>query len=260
MGVNDLFDLGGKTALVTGASSGIGLAVAQAFAAAGAKVAVASNDAAGCRSAVEAIGRDGGEAADFPCEVMDPQQLRDLVASVEARFGGIDILVVNAGGIVRPADADAASNSAGFAETLWLNAGQAALLTDLVVAGMAARGGGSIILMASIGGVLGGAYVGSYGMAKAAMAQLARNLAVQWGPRNVRSNAIAPGFTRTPLTAPLFENPAMLEHRMKMTPLRRAGEPHEIAGAAVFLASKAGAFVNGHTLIVDGGSVITDGN
>ena len=133
-------------------------------------------------------------------------------------------------------------------------------LTSLVVPGMAERGGGSVIIISSISGVRGNKAIGLYGLSKAAGAQLARNLAVEWGPKNVRANAISPGLIRTQFASPLLGNEAVLERRLSLTPLRRVGEPHEIAGVAVMLASPAGAFISGQNLIVDGGTTIGDGN
>jgi NAD(P)-dependent dehydrogenase (short-subunit alcohol dehydrogenase family) len=133
-------------------------------------------------------------------------------------------------------------------------------LCSAVIPGMAARGAGSVILMSSIAGIRGNKSIGLYGLSKAALAQLARNLAVEWGPSGVRVNAISPGLIRTPLAEPLLTNSAFMERRLALTPLRRIGEPHEIAGAAVLLASRAGAFITGHNLIIDGGTTISDGN
>jgi NAD(P)-dependent dehydrogenase (short-subunit alcohol dehydrogenase family) len=133
-------------------------------------------------------------------------------------------------------------------------------LCALAVPALKARGGGSIILMSSLAALRGNKSIGPYALTKAALAQLARNLAVEFGPDNIRANAIAPGFIRTDLSASLMANEAFMARRMQNTPLRRAGEPSEIAGPAVFLASKGGAFVTGQTLVVDGGTLVTDGN
>ena len=119
---------------------------------------------------------------------------------------------------------------------------------------------GSVILISSIGGIRGNAAINSYALAKAGVAQLARNIAVQWGPKGVRANSISPGLIKTELVAQLPAGEEFMQRRMQMTPLRRMGEVEEIAGAAVFLASVAGGFVNGHNLVVDGGTVITDGS
>jgi NAD(P)-dependent dehydrogenase (short-subunit alcohol dehydrogenase family) len=133
-------------------------------------------------------------------------------------------------------------------------------LTSEVIPGMAARGGGSVIITSSISGVRGNKAIGLYGLSKAGNAELARNLAVEWGPSNVRVNAISPGLVRTEFARPMLEKPEVMERRLALTPLRRAGEPHEVAGVAVMLAARAGAFITGQNLIVDGGTTIGDGN
>ena len=134
------------------------------------------------------------------------------------------------------------------------------VLANLALPQIAARGGGAVVLIASLSGLRGNGRINAYALAKAGLAQLARNLAVEWGPRNVRVNAISPGFIATELSAPLLDDPAFMQRRMAQTPLRRPGTPAEVAGAAVFLASPAGAFVTGHNLVVDGGTLISDGS
>ena len=141
-----------------------------------------------------------------------------------------------------------------------LNLDSVVELCGLAVPHMLARGGGSIILLSSIAGMRGNKTLGSYALSKAALAQLARNLAVEFGPDGIRANALAPGFIRTELAAPLLADATFMARRMQNTPLRRVGEPEEVAGAALFLASGAGAFVTGQTIVVDGGTLITDGN
>jgi NAD(P)-dependent dehydrogenase (short-subunit alcohol dehydrogenase family) len=258
--VQDLFDLSGKVALVTGSSSGIGQGIAEAFVAAGAKVAVNGIDPEGCERVTAMLMDRGGEAVSLPCDVSDKAQLDQLVRDTEAQLGPIDILVVNAGGHARDEEPPLSPNSSALEGTLRLNLGQAVHLTDLVCPAMAQRGGGAVILMSSLSAVRGNKMIGAYALAKAAMAQLARNLAVQWGPQNVRANAICPGVIRTPFSQSMLDNPEVMNRRLQNTPMRRVGEPHEIAGAAVFLASKGGAFMTGQTLVIDGGTIITDGN
>ena len=140
-----------------------------------------------------------------------------------------------------------------------INLRAAARLCAGLVPGMAARGGGSVVLMSSIAGLRGNRAIGLYGLSKAALAQLARNLAVEWGPQGVRVNAVAPGLIRTPLSASLMADEAFMARRLQATPLRRVGEPEEVAGAVVLLASRAGGFITGHTLVVDGGTTLSDG-
>jgi NAD(P)-dependent dehydrogenase (short-subunit alcohol dehydrogenase family) len=125
---------------------------------------------------------------------------------------------------------------------------------------MAQRGGGSVILISSIAGLRGNKSIGLYGVSKAGLAQLARNLAVEWGPHGVRVNSLSPGLIRTPLSTGLMGDEAFLGRRLSLTPLRRVGEPEEIAGVVVLLASRAGGFITGQNLIIDGGTTISDGN
>jgi NAD(P)-dependent dehydrogenase (short-subunit alcohol dehydrogenase family) len=257
--VTDLFDLGGKVAIVTGASRGLGFAIAEAFGAAGASLMIASELA----EEIEAAGHEL-EARGFPvsarrCDVTDQSDQRALVDAATLRFGGLDILVCNAG-IGGPMRGSTGLNPAEYRRVMEVNLDSSVQLCGLALPHLRARGGGSIILMASIAGLRGNKALGPYALSKAALAQLARNLAVEHGPDNIRANAIAPGFIRTDLAAGLLADADFMARRMQNTPLRRPGEPREVAGAALFLASPAGAFVTGQTLVVDGGTMITDGN
>jgi NAD(P)-dependent dehydrogenase (short-subunit alcohol dehydrogenase family) len=141
-----------------------------------------------------------------------------------------------------------------------INLRSAVALSNALAPHMARRGGGSIVLMASIAGLRGNRSIGLYGLSKAALAQLARNLAVEWGPQGVRVNAITPGLFDTPLARQPMADPDYMPRRLALTPLRRVGQPSEVAGAAVLLASAAGAFITGHNLVVDGGTLISDGH
>jgi NAD(P)-dependent dehydrogenase (short-subunit alcohol dehydrogenase family) len=189
------------------------------------------------------------------CDVASAADLEGLVAGTLAAHGGIDILVCNAGITDRRGDTSVED----FDRVMAVNLRSQVALTGLSLPHIAERKG-SVILIASIGGIRGNAAVNAYALAKAGVAQLARNIAVQWGPRGVRANAISPGLIRTDLIAQLPQDTEFMQRRMQMTPLRRMGTAEEIGGAAVFLASPAGAFVNGHNLVVDGGTVITDGS
>ncbi len=246
----EMFSLQGKTALITGSTRGIGRAIAEAFVAAGASVAVSSEDASETHTAAAEIGAFG-----IPCDVTDDAALARLVGGTVDAFGGLDILVCNAGISGKSGDRSLED----FDRVMAVNLRSQVALTNLVLPHIAARQG-NIILIASIGGMRGNAAIHAYALAKAGAAQLARNLAVQWGPNGVRTNAIAPGLIRTGLIANLPQDSDFMKRRMQMTPLRRMGEPEEVAGAALFLASASGGFVNGHTLVVDGGTMITDGS
>ena len=248
-----LFDLTGKVAVVTGSSRGLGYAIAQAMIAHGATVVVSSENADDTAAAAAELGAIG-----IPCDVSDDAAITALVAEMVSRFGGIDILVSNAG-IQGGPSADPLDMTV-FDRVIAVNMRSMAVLTKHALPHMAGRPGASVTLMASISAVRGNARIDAYALAKAAVAQLARNIAVQWGPRGVRANAIAPGLIDTKLAEHLKADAAFMERRMQMTPLRRMGQPHEIAGVAVFLASPAGGFVNGQVIVADGGTVITDGS
>jgi NAD(P)-dependent dehydrogenase (short-subunit alcohol dehydrogenase family) len=245
-----LFGLSGKVAIVTGSTRGIGRAIAQAFVAAGACVVVSNENEAETQAAAAEIGAYG-----IACDVTDGDDLVRLVEGTTAQFGGIDILVCNAGITGQAGTSDLAD----FDRVMAINLRSQVALTNIALPHIAARQG-SVILIASIGGIRGNGTIHAYALAKAGVAQLARNLAVIWGPKGVRANAISPGLIRTELAQGLIDMPEFMARRMQMTPLRRMGEVTEVAGAAVFLASKAGGFVNGHNLVVDGGTVITDGS
>ena len=248
-----LFDLTGKVAVVTGSSRGLGFAIAEAMIAQGAEVIVSSENAEDTAAAAAKLGATG-----IVCDVSDDDAIAALVARTVDRFGGIDILVSNAGIQGGPA-ADPLDMTI-YDRVLAVNLRSMAVLTRHALPHMAGRAGASVILMSSISGQRGNARIDAYALAKAGVSQLARNLAVQWGPKGVRANAIAPGLIDTQLASNFKADPVVFERRMQMTPLRRMGQPHEVAGAAVFLASPAGGFVNGQVLVVDGGTVITDGS
>lgn len=251
--MTDLFDLSGKVAVVTGSTRGIGYAIAEAMIAHGATVVVSSENAQDTAAAAAALGATG-----IACDVGDDTAIASLVAQTTERFGGIDILVSNAGITGGPPASPV--DMASFDRVMAINLRSMVLLTKHALPVMARRPSSSVILMASISGLRGNAKIDAYAMAKAGVTQLARNIAVQWGPRGVRANAIAPGLIETGLADVFKADKAALARRMQMTPLRRMGQPSEIAGAAVFLASPAGGFVNGHVLVIDGGTVITDGS
>ncbi len=250
-----LFDLTGKVAVVTGSSKGIGRAIAERLAEHGAKVVVSSRKPDLCETVAQGIRAKGGEATVIPCHIARKEELQNLVDRTVALWGGIDVLVCNAA--VNPYMGPAAGASDDVYERIMgANVRSNFWLCNMALPQMAERGGGSIIIISSIGGLRGSPQLGLYAISKAADMQLARNICVEWGPQNIRANTIAPGLIRTDFARALWENPDLYRKRTRDTPLQRIGEPDEIAGAAVFLASRAGSFVTGHTLVIDGGTTI----
>jgi dehydrogenase/reductase SDR family member 4 len=250
-----LFDLSGKVALVTGATRGIGRSIAEELARAGAKVAICSRKADACEQAKQELQKNGFEVLAQACNVSRKEELQALVDAAAAKWGGIDIVVANAasnpyyGPLARIGD-DA------FDKIFANNLKSVLWLAGMTLPGMAARGGGSFILVGSIGGILANTVIGAYGMSKAAGHHLVRNLAAEWGPQNVRVNAIAPGLIKTEFARALWEDEKRRTERIAATPLRRLGEPRDIGGIAVFLASPAAAFITGQCIVADGGVTI----
>jgi dehydrogenase/reductase SDR family member 4 len=250
-----LFDLHGKVALVTGATRGIGRSIAEELARAGAKVALCSRSAEACEATRAEFEKQGFDCLAQACNVSRKAELQGLVDAATARWGGIDIVVANAAanpyygplaGIPDEAFDKIFANN--VKSTLWL--------AGMTLPAMAGRGGGSMIVVGSIGGIIANTVIGAYGMSKAAVHHLVRNLAAEWGPSKVRVNAIAPGLIKTEFARALWEDEARRTQREQATPLRRLGEPRDIGGIAVFLASEAAAFVTGQCIVADGGVTI----
>jgi NAD(P)-dependent dehydrogenase (short-subunit alcohol dehydrogenase family) len=250
-----LYDLTGKVALVTGSTRGIGRAIAEELARAGAKVAVSSRKREACEAVRQDFERSGYEVLAQPCNVSRKEELQALVEATERKWGGIDIVVANAAsnpyygpltGIADDAFDKIVANN--VKSVLWLAA--------MTLPAMGQKGAGTFILVGSIGGLLANTVIGAYGMSKAMGHHLVRNLAAEWGPKNVRVNAIAPGLVKTDFARALWEDEARRAERLAITPLRRLGEPRDIAGVAVFLASDAAAFVTGQVIVADGGVTI----
>lgn len=250
-----LFDLSEKVALVTGSTRGIGFAIARHFAAHGARVVVSSRKPEACDAARRTIADAGGEAIAVPCNVGRKDQLQALVDRTLAEWGRIDVLVCNAA--INPyfGPLSGISDEA-FDKIMGSNVRSNVWLCNMVLPHMVTAGGGAVIILSSIAGLKGTKLLGAYGISKAADSQLARNLAVEWGPRNVRANCIAPGIIRTDFAKALYENPVAYEYALKTYPLGRLGEVDDVAGVAVMLASRAGAFITGQTIVVDGGTTI----
>ncbi len=251
-----LFDLTGKVAVVTGSSRGIGRSIAEEFAEAGARVVVSSRSAEACAPVVEAIRAEGGEALNIPCHIGRKDQLQALVDAVIAEWGRIDILVCNAA--INPVYGPMSGLADdAFDKIMTTNVRSTLNLCNMVLPGMAERGGGSVVILSSIAGIRGNTVIGAYGVSKAAEAALARNLACEWGPHRIRVNAVAPGLVRTDFARALWEDPVRRAQSEQRTPLRRIGDPVDIAGVALFLAAEASAYVTGQTIVADGGETIS---
>jgi NAD(P)-dependent dehydrogenase (short-subunit alcohol dehydrogenase family) len=256
--INNLFNLSGKTALITGSSSGMGKAIAEAMGQHGAKVVVSSNESVGILKTVEAFQKLGIEVVGIACDMSRKEEIDQLFQKATQYFGKIDILVNCVGLAVAGGLQDISQDS--FEKTMNLNLQAAIHLTQLVIPQMQVQKDGAIIYLASIAGVRGNRHLGLYGLSKAGLIELARNLAVEFGPDNIRVNTISPGMINTPFSESLMKNEEFMKKRLSQTPLRRVGEVEEIAGIAVMLASKAGGFMTGQNIIVDGGTTISDGN
>ncbi len=249
------FDLTGKVAIVTGSSRGIGRSIAETMASLGAKVVVSSRKIEACKPVVDGIKEKGGEAIAIACNISRKAEVEALIAGTRERLGPVDILVCNAA--VNPVYGPmSALSDEAFDKIMGANVKSNLWLCNLVIPEMAERGGGAVVIVSSIAGIRGTGVIGGYGLSKAADFALARNLAVEWGPQNVRINCIAPGLIKTDFARALWEDPQALEQRNSQTPLRRIGTPDEIGPVAAFLASSAAGFMTGQTVIVDGGVTI----
>src|SRR3954466_16324979 len=250
----NLFDLTGKVAIVTGSSRGIGRAIAEALADHGARVVISSRKAAACQQVADAINaRHEGAAIVVPASISSKEELQALADETRAQLGRIDILVCNAASNPYYGPMAGISDDQ-FRKILDNNVIANHWLISMVAPEMLERGEGSIIIVSSIGGLKASPATGAYNTPKAADFQLARNLAAEFGPRQVRVNCIAPGLIKTDFAKALWENPQTLGAVTMHTPRKRIGEPHEIAGAAVFLASPASTFMTGQAIVVDGGA------
>jgi len=252
-----LFNLDGKVAVITGSSRGIGRAIAERMAEQGARVVVSSRKEPACLEVVQAIeAKHGkGRAIAIAASISSKDDIKRLIDETMQAFGRIDILVCNAASNPYYGPMAGISDDQ-FRKILDNNIVANHWLVQLVAPQMIERKDGSIIIISSIGGLRGSPVIGAYCISKAADAQMARNLAVEFGPSNVRVNCISPGLIKTDFARALWENPETSKRATSTTPLRRIGEPDEIAGAAVFLASSAGSYLTGQNIVVDGGATI----
>ena len=254
--MTDLFDLTDKVAVITGSSRGIGRAIAEAMADHGARVVISSRKQDACEAVADAINaKHPGAATAIAASISSKAALEDLIARTQSEVGPVDVLVCNAASNPYYGPMSGISDDQ-FRKILDNNVLSNHWLIQLCLPGMIERRDGAVIVISSIGGLRGSATIGAYTVSKAADLQLVRTLAKECGLHNVRFNAIAPGLIRTDFARALWDNPAATERFNSEHPMRRIGEPEEIAGAAVFLASRAGSYVNGQTIVVDGGSTI----
>lgn len=252
----NLFDLSGKVAIVTGSSRGIGQAIAEEYADHGARVVITSRNIEPCEAVAAGINaKHPGAAIAVSASLSSKESLQAMVDAGRAAFGPIDILVCNAASNPHYGPMETISDEA-LRKTLDHNIVAQHWLITMVAPEMRARQSGSIILVSSIGGLRGSAILGAYAITKAADIQMVKNLAREFGPANVRINAIAPGLVKTDFARALWENPDNLKASVSNACLGRIGEPREIAGAAVFLGSNAASFMTGQTMVLDGGVVV----
>ena len=249
---NTPFDLTGRVAVVTGSSRGIGKSSAELLAKLGANVVISSRKADACEPVADGIRKGGGDAHVIACNIGRRAEVEALIAGATKHYGKIDILVCNAA--VNPYMGPLLDISdEAFDKIMGSNVKSNIWLCSLAIPPMAARGSGSVVIISSIGGLRGSTTIGAYGISKAADFSLCRSLAGEWGPKGVRVNCVAPGLVKTDFARALWEDEERLKRRCATTPLRRIGEPEEIAGSVAYLASDAASFMTGQTIIVDGG-------
>ena len=253
----ELFDLTGKVAVITGSSKGIGKAIAERMAEHGAKVVISSRKAGPCDEVAQALNAKHGEgtAIAVPANIASKEELQRLVDETIAAFGQIDILVCNAASNPYAGPMGGISDDQ-FQKIFHNNVLANHWLIQMVAPQMVERKDGAILVISSVGGLRGNALIGAYNVSKAADMQLVRNLAVEFGASNVRVNCIAPGLIQTDFARYLWENEEVLKVTVEPNPMKRIGQPDEIGGTAVYLCSKAAAYVTGQTLVVDGGLTI----
>jgi NAD(P)-dependent dehydrogenase (short-subunit alcohol dehydrogenase family) len=250
------FDMTGRVAIVTGSSRGIGQAIAEALADHGAKVVITSRNLDPCQAVADGINeKHPGAAFAITSSLSSKESLQALVDATRERFGKVDVLVCNAASNPHYGPMATITDEQ-LRKTLDHNIVAQHWLIQMVAPEMLERKSGSIVIVSSIGGLRGSPILGAYAITKAADIQMTKNLAREYGLHGVRVNSIAPGLVRTDFARALWENPENLKHSTASACMGRIGEPHEIAGAAVFLASDASSFMTGQTIVVDGGVVV----
>lgn len=249
------FSLDGKVAIVTGGSRGIGLSIVHHLAELGAKVVVASRKIDACNAAVAEVEAKGGEALAVACNISRKDECEALVQAAKDKWGRVDIFVANAA--VNPVYGPLADlEDAAFQKVMTSNVHSLLWFAKFAMPLMVEQGGGSFIVVSSIGGLRGSPTLGAYGISKTADIGVVRSLAVEWGPKNITVNCIMPGLVKTDFARALWENPELAADRISRTPVRRLGEPDDIGGIAAFLASPWARFITGEVIVADGGTTI----
>ena len=249
------FDLTGKVALITGASRGIGQAIAQAYAAAGAQVVLSSRKQPGLERVADTIRQAGGKALPIAAHTGDEEAVQDLIAKTLETYGGIDIVVNNAA--TNPHFGPILSSEESQWDKIYdVNVKGYFRVAKSCIPNMIERGGGKIINMASVAGLGPQPGMGIYCVSKAAVLMLTQVLATELASNNIQVNAIAPGFVKTKFSSVLWQNESVYNRVVKAIPQQRMAEPQELVGAALFLASSASSFTTGATLVVDGGQML----
>ncbi len=254
----NLFDLSGKVAVITGSTKGIGRAMAEALAEHGARVVITSRKADLCDEVAAGINTAGGEAIAVPCNISRREEMHNLLDTTRKTWGQIDILILNAA--VNPFYGSALDiPDDAFDKTMDVNIKCNLAFCREVIPEMQARKDGAVMIVSSVGGLRGSTVLGAYCISKAADMQIVRNLAAEFGKDNIRVNCIAPGLVKTNFARALYEDPKVAAEKSAGTPMRRLGEPEDLAGIAVYLSSKAGAWTTGQTFCIDGGVTTVGG-
>ncbi len=257
MAAIDLFRLDNKNALISGGSRGIGESIAHALAEQGAHVIVSSRKLDACEVVAQAIRDNGGQATAMQCHAGDLQAIDALFADIEAKFGGLDILINNGG--TNPYFGPVAETpAAAFDKTVEVNFRGPFFMSEKAVALMKPRGGGAIVNVASIDGISAGNFQGVYSATKAAMISMTQSFALENGQYGIRVNALCPGLTETKFTA-VFQENAGYNEQVGHFPLGKAAQPVDMVGATLLMVSDAGACMTGQTLVIDSGSLIAHG-